>query len=296
MGILKYVDILSAVREGRRTFSISPDTIVTPLARETAESKGIEIMEGFMRKPLIAGNWKMNMTIEQSVSMVESLKEKVKDVTAVEIMIAPPYTALSAVAQAVKDSNIQLGAQNLHFEKSGAYTGEISPGMLKEIGCNWVIIGHSERRQYFGCTDEIVNRKLKTAVSEGLKPVVCIGETLQERETGKTFDILRKQLDGGLKDLSEAEQNALTVAYEPVWAIGTGKTATSEQAEEAHSFIRQKLSEMYGQEFSESVRILYGGSVKPANISELMKQNNLDGGLVGGASLDPDSFASIIKF
>ncbi|MFH1416513.1 MAG: triose-phosphate isomerase [Elusimicrobiota bacterium] len=249
-----------------------------------------------MRKPLIAGNWKMNMTIEQSVSMVEVLKEKVKDVTEAEIMVAPPYTALSAVAQAVKDSNIQLGAQNLHFEKSGAYTGEISAGMLSDIGCRWVIIGHSERRQYFGCTDEIVNRKLKAAVSGGLKPVVCIGETLEERETGKTFDILKKQLDGSLDDLNETERDVLTIAYEPVWAIGTGKTATSEQAEEAHSFIRKRLSEMYGREFSESVRILYGGSVKAENISELMKQNNIDGGLVGGASLDPDSFASILKF
>ncbi len=276
------------------------------MAYETADSFGIKIMdEGaserlnggqLMRKPLIAGNWKMNKTNTEAVLMVKTLKEMVKDVNDVDIVIAPPFTSLVVISELIKGTNIGLGAQNFYFEKSGAYTGEISAKMLKDCECNWVIIGHSERRQYFGCTDEIVNKKIKAAVNEGLKPIVCIGETLHERENDKTFDVLKKQLRDGFKDLTVEEQKSIVIAYEPVWAIGTGKTATSEQAEEAHKFIRDTLSDMYGEEFAQSIRILYGGSVKPDNIADLMVQENLDGGLVGGASLDAESFASLVKF
>ncbi|MFW6134985.1 MAG: triose-phosphate isomerase [Elusimicrobiota bacterium] len=249
-----------------------------------------------MRKPFIAGNWKMNKTNTEAVSTVNSLIEKVGDIKEVDIMISPPYTALSKISEIVGDTNIKLGAQNMHHKKEGAYTGEISALMLKDCGCEWVILGHSERRQYFGCTDELVNVKLKTAVSEGLKAVVCVGETLEQRENEQTFDILKQQITRGLKDLSEKEQSKTTIAYEPVWAIGTGRTATPQQAEQAHKFIRSVLKDLYGREFSQSTRILYGGSIKPHNIVELMNKDNVDGGLVGGASLDAESFSEIIKF
>ncbi|MBN2407532.1 MAG: triose-phosphate isomerase [Elusimicrobia bacterium] len=249
-----------------------------------------------MRRPLMAGNWKMNKTGSETVAFIKAFKDKVAGVTDVDIMVAPPYTALNLAGELLKGTNIALGAQNMYPEKNGAYTGEISPPMLRECGCEWVIIGHSERRQYFGCTDGTVNKKLKFAVKEGLKPIVCIGESLQEREKGKTFEVLKKQLSGGLADLSEDEKEALTIAYEPVWAIGTGKTATPAQAEEAHKFIRNTLSEMFTEELAQNIRILYGGSIKPDNISDIMKQENVDGGLVGGASLEAGSFASIVKF
>jgi len=296
MKIFKNVDILSAISKGKKRVKVTPGTIITPLARETADSYGIEILEVFMRRPFIAGNWKMNKTNTEAVSMVESLKDKVNDVDDVDIMIAPPFTALAVVSELIKGSNIELGAQNLHYEKNGAYTGEISAGMLIDSDCKWVIIGHSERRQYFGCTDEIVNKKINAAVDEGLKPVVCIGETLQEREDNKTLDVLDRQLSEGLKNLTKEQQMNLTVAYEPVWAIGTGRTATPQQAEEAHKYIRNKLADMYGKELAQTTRILYGGSVKPDNVAELMLQENVDGGLVGGASLDADSFTSLVKF
>jgi len=296
MGILKNVDILSALNAGRMSLKVKSGTLVTPLARETAERYGMKITEDLMRKPFIAGNWKMNKTNSEAVRMLSELKELVKDVRDVDIMVAPPYTALAVCAEVLKGTNISLGAQNLFYEKSGAYTGEVSGPMLAESGCSHVIIGHSERRQYFGCTDEIVNKKIKAAVESGLKPVVCVGETLQEREENKTFDVLKRQVSEGLKNLSGQEKEALTVAYEPVWAIGTGKTATPGQAEEAHSFIRKTLGELYGEEFAQAARILYGGSVKPDNISELMACENLDGGLVGGASLEADSFSKIIRF
>ncbi len=249
-----------------------------------------------MRRPFIAGNWKMYKTNSEAEETIRYLKDKLKEIENVDIMIAPPYTALTIAAGITAGSNIYLGAQNVHYENEGAYTGEISPPMLVSAGCRYVIIGHSERRQYFGCTDKDVNLRLKSAVRSGLKTVVCIGEKLEERESGKTFDILSSQLSESLKNLSEEEKNMLIVAYEPVWAIGTGKTATPDIAEEAHKYIRGKIADMYGRDFASGVRILYGGSVKPDNIRDLMAQDNIDGALVGGASLDAESFSKIVNF
>ncbi|MGM0568349.1 MAG: triose-phosphate isomerase [Elusimicrobiota bacterium] len=249
-----------------------------------------------MPKPLIAGNWKMNKTNSEAVEMVTQLKEKLNKNSDVDAMIAPPYTALSVVYDLVKDTRISLGAQNVHHEISGAYTGEISPLMLRDLGCEYVIIGHSERRKYFSCSDEDVNKRLKAAARADLKPIVCIGETLKEREEGSTFDVLGRQLKFGLKDLFDREKEFLSIAYEPIWAIGTGKTATPAIAAEAHKFIREKITEMYGAPFADDIRIIYGGSVKPGNISSLMSEQNIDGALVGGASLEADSFSALFDF
>ena len=249
-----------------------------------------------MRRPLIAGNWKMHKNVSESIALVSQLKEMVADAKGVEVVVAPPFTALAAVAQVLKGSNILLSAQNTFWEESGAYTGEVSPSMLKDIGCACTIIGHSERRQYFGETNETVNKKLKTSLKASLLPIVCIGETLEERETGKTLKVIEEQVRGGLKGLSSAEMEKVVIAYEPVWAIGTGKTATSEQAQEVHLFIRKVIAELFGSKLAESLRILYGGSVKADTIDELMAQKDIDGALVGGASLKADSFARIVKF
>ncbi|MGM0442013.1 MAG: triose-phosphate isomerase [Elusimicrobiota bacterium] len=249
-----------------------------------------------MRKPYIAGNWKMNKTNKEAVQMVQEFKNLVSDVEEVDMMIAPPYTALPVLNEVLKDSNIMLGAQNMHQETSGAYTGEISPDMLKDTGCGWVILGHSERREYFGCTDELVNKKLKVAMDKDLKPIICLGEKLEQREAGKAFDVIKGQLDIALKDITAEHASSLTIAYEPVWAIGTGKTATPEQANEVHEFIRENLSEKFGPEIGSGIRILYGGSVKPYNVKELMQEENIDGGLIGGASLEAESFSKIVKF
>jgi triosephosphate isomerase len=249
-----------------------------------------------MRRPLIAGNWKMHKNVSESIALVSQLKEMVADAKGVEVVVAPPFTALAAVAQVLKGSNILLSAQNTFWEESGAYTGEVSPSMLKDIGCACTIIGHSERRQYFGETNETVNKKLKTSLKASLLPIVCIGETLEEREIGKTLKVIEEQVRGGLKGLSSAEMEKVVIAYEPVWAIGTGKTATSEQAQEVHLFIRKVIAELFGSKLAESLRILYGGSVKADTIDELMAQKDIDGALVGGASLKADSFARIVKF
>jgi triosephosphate isomerase len=213
-----------------------------------------------------------------------------------EVAIAPPFTALYAVHKELEGSSIRLAAQNLFWEEKGAYTGEVSPLMLKEVGCQYVIIGHSERRQFFGETDETVNRRMKAALGQGLKPIFCMGETLAEREEGKTFSVIQRQLEGGLKDLGEKEMKSIVVAYEPVWAIGTGKTATPQQAEEVHRFIRDRLERVYSRQFAEEVRIQYGGSVTPENIKGLMSQGNIDGALVGGASLKSETFSKIVRF
>jgi triosephosphate isomerase len=249
-----------------------------------------------MRKPIIAGNWKMNKTIGEALELVNSLKGMLADVTDVEIVVAPPFTALQAVGETIKGTNIRLAAQDMFWEESGAYTGEISPLMLKDVGCQYVIIGHSERRGYFGETNETVNRKVKTAHRYGLKPIVCVGERLEERESGVTKDVVRDHVVNGLKGLSEEEMLNTVIAYEPVWAIGTGKTATPQQAQEVHEFIRGLLKEMFSDKVAEQVRIQYGGSIKPENIAGLMAQPDIDGGLVGGASLKADSFAKIVKF
>jgi len=249
-----------------------------------------------MRRPLIAGNWKMNNNSAESVELVSQLREMVSEAENVEVVIAPPYTALSSVAVALKGSNIFLSAQNTFWEESGAFTGEISPSMLKDIGCQYTIIGHSERRQYFGETNEMVNKRLKAALKASLTPIVCIGETLEEREAGKTLAVIEQQVREGLNGLSSEEMDKVVIAYEPVWAIGTGKTATPDQAQEVHHFIRKQIAQIFGERIAENIRILYGGSVKPDNIDQLMAQKDIDGALVGGASLKADSFARIVKF
>ncbi len=248
------------------------------------------------RTPLIAGNWKMYKTNDEAVKTAGRLVELVADTSEVDIMIAPVFTALDPVSKVVKGSRVGLGAQNLYWEKEGAYTGEISAGMLVSAGCQYVIIGHSERRQYFGETDETVNKKISAAITANLIPVFCVGETEAERESGNTFSVLDKQVKGGLKEKVIEDLGSLVVAYEPVWAIGTGKTATKDQAQEAHKYIRSLIDGVFGTALADSVRILYGGSVKPANVTELMAMPDIDGALVGGASLDAESFSRIVKF
>jgi triosephosphate isomerase len=238
----------------------------------------------------------MYKTNPEAVESAGRLVELVADTDAVDIMIAPVFTALDPVSKVVKDTRVGLGAQNLYWESEGAYTGEISADMLVSAGCRYVIIGHSERRQYFGETDETVNLKISAALAADLIPVFCIGETESERDSGKTFSVLDKQVKDGLNKRVVDELRSLVIAYEPVWAIGTGKTATSDQAQEAHKYIRSLISDMFGAALADAVRILYGGSVKPANVSELMAMPDIDGALVGGASLDPDSFSQIVKF
>ncbi len=231
----------------------------------------------------------MNKTIEETEEFINSFLPMVKDITAVDILIAPPFTSLQAVARLLKATNIKLGAQNVFYEEKGAFTGEISPAMLLSAGCSHVIVGHSERRQYFMETDEIVNKKIKTARKNGLDVILCIGESLKEREENKTFEVLDRQLTGSLKD---TDLNGMIIAYEPIWAIGTGKTATKEQANEAHAFIRGWLKK--NRDGAEKLRILYGGSVTPESIESLMSEPEVDGALVGGASMKPDSFAKIV--
>ena len=248
-----------------------------------------------MRTPVIAGNWKMNLVVGDALSLVEELKELLAEVTDVEIVVCPPYTALYPVGQALAGSTIALGGQDCYPVENGAYTGEISPSMLKDAGCAWTIVGHSERRRYFDETDDFLNRKLKFALASDLKVMFCVGETLEEREAGEMDDVLRRQVREGLEGLREADFGRLLIAYEPVWAIGTGLTATPDQADEAHGFVRALVREQFGDTVSEGLRIQYGGSVKPENAVELMEKSNVDGALVGGASLKAESFASIVK-
>lgn len=242
-----------------------------------------------MRKPFIAANWKMNKTVEETEEFINAFLPLAKGVSDVDILLAPPFTSLGTASRLLKSSNVVLAAQNVFYEEKGAYTGEISVGMLKSAGCTCVIIGHSERRQYFSETDDIVNKKIKTARKNGLDVILCIGESLEEREANKTFSVLDRQLAGSLSDLP---LDGITIAYEPIWAIGTGKTATKEQANEAHAYIRQWLRK--NKEGADAVRIQYGGSVTPDNVESLMSQPEVDGALVGGASLKPDSFAKIV--
>jgi triosephosphate isomerase (TIM) len=248
------------------------------------------------RVPVIAGNWKMNKTIEEAISLVRELKSAVSGVRDVEVIVGPPFTALHAVQMELKGSSIRLAAQNLYWEEKGAFTGEVSPLMVREAGCEYVIIGHSERRQLFGETDESVNRRIKAALGQGLKPIFCVGETLKEREEGRTVGVVEGQLEGGLKGIGDKEILTIVVAYEPVWAIGTGKTATPQQAQEVHRFIREKLGSLYLEGIAEEIRIQYGGSVTPENIKGLMDQQDIDGALVGGASLKSETFSRIVRF
>lgn len=248
-----------------------------------------------MRRVIIAGNWKMYKNINESIELVNLLKRSVVDIDDVEIVVCPPFTNLSDVREVIMDTNIRLGAQDCYWEKEGAYTGEISCGMLKSAGCEYVIIGHSERRQYFGETNETVNKKAKAALKEGLKPIICVGEKLSDRQAGKTFDVVKDHVVNSLAGLTKEDMQKVVIAYEPVWAIGTGVNATKEQAEEVHKYIRGLLKDMFGAETANSVRIQYGGSVKPENIRELIAEEDVDGALVGGASLKADSFSQIIK-
>ncbi len=249
-----------------------------------------------MRTPIIAGNWKMNKTTADAVALANALKEAVADVNNCEIVVCPVYTVLGAVGEAIQGTNIALGAQNLHWEKSGAFTGEISAEMLVDMGVKYVLIGHSERRQYFAETDETVNKKMHAAFANGLTPIFCVGETLEEREDGITEQVIATQVVRGMKGLTEEQAAATVIAYEPVWAIGTGRTATADQANEVCAFIRVKIAEVFGQACADAIRIQYGGSVKPDNASELMAKSDIDGALVGGAALKADSFTGIVKF
>ncbi|MCK4780413.1 MAG: triose-phosphate isomerase [Candidatus Lokiarchaeota archaeon] len=249
-----------------------------------------------MRKPIVGGNWKMNRgTPNETVEMLESLIPQVEGIDTVDIVIAAPFTVLTSAYKVLKNTDIKLGAQNMYYKDKGAYTGEISPQFLKEIGVEFVILGHSERRDIFKESDALINKKLKKALSMNLKTIVCIGEHLEERETGKAKDIIQYQINETFKDLSKEEMIKTVIAYEPIWAIGTGKTATPEQAEEIHMFIRNLLSLKFDKETADSIRIQYGGSIKPDNAEDLFNKNNIDGGLVGGASLQANSFFQIIE-
>jgi len=248
-----------------------------------------------MRKKIVAGNWKMNMTTAEAEALVTALKAELANFREVEVVVCPPFTSLKTVSDLVQGTHLDLGAQNMHWEKGGAYTGEISASMLRDLYCHYVIVGHSERRQYFGETDEIVNRKAKAALASSLHPIICVGETLEEREAGKVEEVITRQVKGSLAGLSATELLDSVLAYEPVWAIGTGKTATSEQAQEVHALIRKVLTELYDQAVADGVRIQYGGSVKPANAKELFGMPDIDGGLIGGAALDAKSFIDIIR-
>ena len=249
-----------------------------------------------MRRPVIAGNWKMYKAREETRAFFDAFKPLVAATRHCDIVVAPPFTALETAVEAARGTAIGIAGQNLHWEKEGAFTGEISARMLVDVGCKGVIIGHSERRQYFGETDESVNKKTRAALAAGLMPIVCVGETLAEREENQTQAVLKRQFEGGMAALTASDFSRILIAYEPVWAIGTGRTATPEIAAESHRYIRELAAQRFGAEQASAVRILYGGSVKPDNIKGLMAQAEIDGALVGGASLDPKSFASIVNY
>ncbi len=237
----------------------------------------------------------MNKNAAESAALVEELVNAAGNDTAVSAVVCPPFTSLETVSKAVSNSNIGAGAQNMYFEASGAYTGEISAEMLRHLGVDWVILGHSERRAIFGESDELINQKVKAALDNSLKPILCVGETIEEREAGDMFKVVETQLTEGLKDIDEAKAEEVVIAYEPVWAIGTGKTATPEMAQEVHGYIRKLLNALFGEVKGEKIRILYGGSMKPSNADELLSQKDIDGGLIGGAALQANSFLELIE-
>ncbi len=247
------------------------------------------------RKPIVAGNWKMNKTVAEAIDLAQAIKRDLASCKDVDVVLCPPFTALKSVGEVITGTHLDLGAQNMHWEKSGAFTGEISAGMLRELYCHYVILGHSERRTYFGETDEIVNKKTKTALASNLKPIVCIGETLQEREANRTEEVITTQVRGSLAGLSPRELVECILAYEPVWAIGTGKTASPQQAQDVHALIRSLIKDIADEAVAQSVRIQYGGSMKPSNAKELMGQPDIDGGLIGGAALEARSFVEIVQ-
>jgi len=250
-----------------------------------------------VRRPLLAGNWKMYKTVAEAVALAQEIRAglalPLKDR---DVLVAPPFTALSAVSEALRGSGVLLGAQNMHWEREGAITGEISPVMLKDVGCAHVILGHSERRHIFGESDEMIARKTRAAVDNGLTPILCVGETLPERESSRTLEVVERQLERALRALTPDEASRAVVAYEPVWAIGTGRTATPDQAQEVHAFIRKRVGVTHGEPPAAALRILYGGSVKPDNVDGLMSQPDVDGALVGGACLKAESFLRIVHF
>jgi triosephosphate isomerase len=248
-----------------------------------------------VRKKLIAGNWKMNKTLNESIELVEGILKKIKDYDDREILFCPPFTSLYKISEIIKGKKVKLGGQNLYFEEKGAYTGEISGKMLKSVGCDYVILGHSERRSYFNESDEFIQKKIIRAMLDGLIPILCVGEKLEEREKGIMKDTVSKQVRTCLNNVPLKNANELVIAYEPVWAIGTGRNATPEQAEEVHIYIRELIGQMYGNIIKDSLRILYGGSVNAGNAKELLSQKNIDGALVGGASLKVDEFVTIIE-
>jgi len=247
-----------------------------------------------MKKRIIAGNWKMNETIDESVALASAIKSRLFEIDDPEVVLCPPFTSLARVGEIIHGTAIELGAQNMYWEQSGAYTGEISPPMLKALGCRYVILGHSERRGLFGETDAVVNRKIKACLENGLSPIVCVGETLEKREAGVTREIVSKQFTRSLAGISGEDIKRCVIAYEPIWAIGTGRTATPVQAQEVHSFIRSLIAESFGREAADEVRIQYGGSVNPDNAGGILSQPDIDGALVGGASLKADSFCRIV--
>jgi triosephosphate isomerase (TIM) len=248
-----------------------------------------------IRKKFIAGNWKMNKTSADAATLLQEIVAEVGKQADVDVVVCPPFTSLETAAKLLDGSTVKLGAQNLHPEKSGAYTGEISAEMLRGLFVNYVIIGHSERRTYFGDTDAFVNQKVLASLKNQLKPILCVGETLSEREGGQTLKVVQTQLEAGLEGVSKELATSVVIAYEPVWAIGTGKVATTEQAQEVHAFIRSLLVKLFGESVAQKVRILYGGSMKPSNAPELLAQKDIDGGLIGGASLESRSFAELVK-
>lgn len=248
-----------------------------------------------MRRVIIAGNWKMNKTISESIELANSLKRSLYDVQEIEIVLCPPFTSLSDVKEVIMDTNIKLGAQDIYWEKEGAYTGEVSSAMLKNVGCEYCIVGHSERRLLFGETNETVNKKARALLKEGIKPILCVGEKLEERKAGETFEVVKDHVENSLSGISKIDLPNVVIAYEPVWAIGTGINATKDQAEEVHKYIRGLLMKMHGEEVAKLVRIQYGGSVRPDNIRELILEADVDGALVGGASLKAEGFTQIVK-
>ena len=246
------------------------------------------------RKKIIAGNWKMNKTVAEATELANGIKMDLANHSECDVVLCPPFTCIAAVSAVVQDCQIKIGGQNMHWESSGAYTGEVSPAMLRDLYCHYVILGHSERRSYFGETDEIVNKKVKAALASRLTPIVCVGETLEERDGGRAMAVVRTQVTNSLAGLG-ADLVKVVIAYEPVWAIGTGRTATAAQAQEMHAFIRKTLTEMSNEDTACSIRIQYGGSMKPSNSAELLGQPDIDGGLIGGAALDARSFVEIVK-
>ena len=247
------------------------------------------------RKYFIAGNWKMNKTAAEATALIDAIKAKVGSQDKVDVAVCPPFTALDAASKALAGSTIKLGAQNMHFEAHGAFTGEVAADMLKEFSCTYVILGHSERREYFKECNCLINKKVKAVLANGMKPILCVGEKLEEREAGKTLDIVSEQTVKGLEGLSKEDAKNVVVAYEPVWAIGTGKTATPAMAQEVHAAIRKVLADAFGADVADSIQILYGGSMKPENADALLAEKDIDGGLIGGAALKADSFVALIE-